>query len=85
MCDSLGKFLFLSSWLTGELVLTLPTRGFHQLNGDDLLHNTRGGCHRALDPQGSPFMILYLTGDLFENLKSRGSSFGGLWSIEGCS
>ena len=59
-------------------MLTLSTRGFHQLHGDYLLHNSQGGCHYALDPHGSPFMILYFTGDLFENLNSQGSSFGDL-------
>ena len=65
-----GRFSF-SSWLTRELVLTLPTRGFHQIHGDYLLHNSRGGCHYTLDPWGSPFMILYITGDFFENLNSQ--------------
>ena len=78
-----GRFSF-SSWLTGELVLTLTTKGFHQTYKDYFLHNSWGDCHCALDPQGNPFMILFLTGDLFENLNSRGSPFGDLWFAEGC-
>ena len=66
-------------------MLTLPTRGFNQLHEDYLLHNSRGVYHCALNLWGSPLMILYFIGDLFEKLNSRGSSFDDLWSTEGCS
>ena len=34
---------------------------------------TYGGCLYALDLRGSPSVILYLTGDLVDDLNSRGS------------
>ena len=66
---STGENSSFSSWLTGELVLILPTRGSYQLNGEFSSQLTRG-CLYALNPQGSPSMTLYLTRDLVNDLNS---------------
>ena len=72
------------SWLTGELVLIPPMRGFYQLHRGYFLHNSQGGCLCVLDPCGSPSMILYFIGNLVGDLNSRGSFLGDLWSNEEC-
>ena len=69
---STGENSSFSSWLTGELVLILPTRRSYQLHGEFSSQLTRG-CLYALNLQESPSMILYFTGDLVDDLNSRES------------
>ena len=81
---STGENSSFSSWLSGELVLILPMKGSYLLNGEFSSQLTlgggggvgEGGCLYALDPRGSPPMILYFTGDLVDYLNSWGSFLG---------
>jgi len=66
---SIGQNSSFPSWLIGELVLILPTRGSCLLYGEIY---SRGGCLRVSDPRESSSMILYFTGDLVDDLNSRG-------------
>ena len=43
VCSPLGKFLFFSSWLIGELVLILLMRKFPQFHGEILFFTTLEG------------------------------------------
>jgi len=75
---SMGENSSFYSWLSGELVLILSMMGFVYSVGN-FLHNSpggEGGCLYALDPRGSPSMILYFTGDLVDDLNSWGSFLG---------
>ena len=69
---STGENSSFSSWLTGELVLILPTKGSYHLHGE-FSSQLMGGCLYALNLQESPSMILYFTGDLVDDLNSRES------------
>ena len=70
---SIGENSSFPSWLTGELVLILPTRGSCQLHGN-ISSQLMGGCLCCvLDLQESPSMILYFIGDLVDDLNSWGS------------
>ena len=56
-----GENSSFSSWLIGELVLVLPTRGSCLLHGEISSQLTRG-LLCVSDPRGSPSLILYFPG-----------------------
>ena len=76
-----GKILLFLHGLVGNLCWFYLWRGPIYSMGN-FLHNSpwrgggvgEGGCLYALDPRGSPPMILYFTGDLVDYLNSWGSS-----------
>ena len=60
-------------------------RGFYQLHGKIFFTTLEGGFPCALDPWMSPFMILYFTRDLVDDLNSEGSFFRDFCSVKECS
>ena len=82
-CSPLGKVLLFLHGSLGNLCWFYPWKGLVCSIGK-FLCNSRRGCLRVSNSQGSPSMILYFTGDLVDDLNSRGSFFGNFWSIEGC-
>ena len=85
VCSPLGEIFFFSFMTHLGTCVNSTHEGVLSTSWGNFLHNSRGGYPYALDPQGSPSMILYFIGNLVDDRNSRGSSFRDFCSSNECS